>query len=79
MSRRVFMRTICKLKVNAEGKAFYWGTSEWSQYEIQHAKEIAKRLNLIGPEVEQPHYSMLHRDRFEVEYGPIYKNDGLGT
>jgi len=62
-----------------QGKAFYWGTSEWSQYEIQHAKEIAKRLNLIGPEVEQPHYSMLHRDRFEVEYGPIYKNDGLGT
>ncbi|ORY33471.1 NADP-dependent oxidoreductase domain-containing protein [Naematelia encephala] len=62
-----------------QGKAFYWGTSEWSQYELQHAHEIARRLNLVGPACEQPHYSMMHRERFEIEYGPIFKQEGLGT
>lgn len=64
---------------SAEGKAFYWGTSEWSAQEIAAADEIAKRLGLIGPCCEQPHYSMLHRERFEVEYDPLYKQIGTGT
>ena len=62
-----------------EGKAFYWGTSEWSAAEIHQAHEIARRLNLVGPAVEQPHYSMLHRERFEVEYDTLYKQEGMGT
>lgn len=62
-----------------QGKAFYWGTSEWSAQEIAAADEIAKRLGLIGPCCEQPHYSMLHRERFEVEYDPLYKQIGTGT
>lgn len=34
-----------------QGKAFYWGTSEWSAEEIQDAWRIADKLGLIGPVV----------------------------
>ncbi|BEJ13707.1 hypothetical protein CspHIS471_0308810 [Cutaneotrichosporon sp. HIS471] len=54
-------------------KAFYWGTSEWTAAQIIQAKEIAARLNMVGPVCEQPHYSMLHRERFEVEYKDVFK------
>ncbi|KAL7418477.1 hypothetical protein Q5752_006935 [Cryptotrichosporon argae] len=60
-------------------KAFYWGTSEWDARQIQQAKEIARRLHLIGPTAEQPHYSMLHRERFEKEYAPLFEHEGLGS
>jgi len=60
-------------------KTFYWGTSEWSQMQIQQAHEIARRLNLVGPACEQPHYSMMHRERFEVEYDPLFRYEGMGT
>ncbi|NDV63252.1 aldo/keto reductase [Puniceicoccales bacterium CK1056] len=63
-----------------QGKVLYWGTSEWSAREIQEAKGIASRLNLIGPTMEQPQYNLLHRDRVESEYDPLFKSaDGLGT
>jgi len=62
-----------------QGKAFYWGTSEWSATQIMQAHEIANRLGLIGPVVEQPQYSMLHRTRFECEYFHLYRDMGLGT
>ena len=29
--------------------------------------------------MEQPQYNILHRDRFEKEYKPLYKKYGLGT
>jgi len=29
--------------------------------------------------VEQPHYNLLHRDRVEVEYAPLYADLGMGT
>ena len=29
--------------------------------------------------MEQPQYNLLDRDRFEKEYGPLYKKYGLGT
>ncbi|KAI9220840.1 NADP-dependent oxidoreductase domain-containing protein [Blastocladiella britannica] len=61
------------------GWAFYWGTSEWSAQEITEAHLVAQRLNLIGPLCEQPQYNMLHRERFEKEYAPLYKHHGLGT
>ncbi|KAL1408822.1 hypothetical protein Q8F55_005636 [Vanrija albida] len=60
-------------------KAFYWGTSEWSAGQIQQAKEVARRLNLVGPTAEQPHYSMLHRERFEIEYAHLFAKEGLGS
>jgi len=62
-----------------QGKAFYWGTSEWSADEIVQAHEIAGREHLVGPLMEQPQYNMLHRDRVEVEYERLYREMGLGV
>ncbi|RKP13871.1 NADP-dependent oxidoreductase domain-containing protein [Piptocephalis cylindrospora] len=62
-----------------QGKAFYWGTSEWSAAQITEAHAVASRLGLVGPVMEQPEYNMFQRKRVEVEYAPLYKNPGLGT
>ena len=61
-----------------QGKALYWGTSEWSAAQIREAATIAKREHLIGPLMEQPQYHMFHRDRVEKEYAPLYDEIGLG-
>jgi len=62
-----------------QGKAFYWGTSEWSADQLMQADAIAKRLGMVGPLMEQPQYNMLHRTRVEKEYARLYKEIGLGT
>lgn len=62
-----------------QGKAFYWGTSEWSASQIMEAYGIARREHLIPPLMEQPEYNMFHRQRVEVEYAPLYRSFGLGT
>lgn len=63
-----------------QGKVLYWGTSEWSAREIQEAKGTAERLGLIGPTMEQPQYNLLHRDKVENEFSPLYSSaQGLGT
>jgi aryl-alcohol dehydrogenase-like predicted oxidoreductase len=61
-----------------QGKAFYWGTSEWSAEEIARATGVARREHLIPPVVEQPQYNMFHRDRVEKEYVPLYRELGIG-
>jgi voltage-dependent potassium channel beta subunit len=62
-----------------QGKAFYWGTSEWSAAEIMRADGVARQYGLTPPSMEQPQYNMLNRHRFEVEYAPLYKELGYGT
>ncbi len=62
-----------------QGKAFYWGTSEWSAAQIMEAYGVAHREHLIPPLMEQPEYNMFHRYRVEVEYAPLYRSFGLGT
>jgi voltage-dependent potassium channel beta subunit len=62
-----------------QGKAFYWGTSEWSAQEISEAYGIARREHLIPPLMEQPQYNMFHRERVESEYARLYREIGLGT
>lgn len=62
-----------------QGKAFYWGTSEWSAAEIMHANGIARQYNLTPPVMEQPQYNMFARERFEREYAPLYRDLGYGT
>ena len=37
-----------------QGKALYWGTSEWSADEIRAASDIADRHHLHKPLMEQP-------------------------
>lgn len=68
-----------------QGKAHYWGTSEWSAFEIEHAMHISTRLGLQGPVVEQPQYNMLVRERFEnvchmlsrARYVPVLTSLGI--
>ncbi len=62
-----------------QGKAFYWGTSEWSAGEILKADGIARQYGLTPPSMEQPQYNMFHRDIFEIEYDSIFKQLGYGT
>ena len=62
-----------------QGYALYWGTSEWSAYDIRSAYDIAMREHLVPPTMEQPEYNMLFRERFEVEYDRLYQDFGLGT
>ena len=62
-----------------QGKILYWGTSEWSAQQIQEAYGIARERGWTPPTMEQPQYNMLHRDRVEREYDPLYKGIGLGT
>ena len=61
------------------GKVLYWGTSEWSAADIAEADRVAKAHHLVGPSMEQPQYSLLHRERVEREYAPLYESIGLGT
>ncbi|PNP52580.1 hypothetical protein THARTR1_06927 [Trichoderma harzianum] len=60
------------------GKAFYWGTSEWTAVEIAEAWRVADRLGLIGPLMEQPAYHMLNRQKVEGDYEILYREHGLG-
>ncbi len=62
-----------------QGLILYWGTSEWSAADIMRAYGIARELGLTPPTMEQPQYNMLHRERVEVEYLPLYREIGLGT
>jgi voltage-dependent potassium channel beta subunit len=61
------------------GKAFYWGTSEWSAQEITAAIEIAEKHHLHKPVTEQPQYNMLSRERVEQEYARLFKDYGYGS
>lgn len=62
-----------------QGLVLYWGTSEWSAADIMRAHGIARELGMTPPQMEQPQYNMLHRDRVEKEYLPLYREIGLGT
>ena len=61
-----------------QGKALYWGTSEWDADEILAAWEIAERHHLHKPIMEQPEYHLFHRHRVEKEYARLYDYMGLG-
>jgi len=58
---------------------YYWGTSEWSATQITEATRLAEQHNLIAPIAEQPQYNAFHRERFEVEYAPVFEKFGYGT
>ena len=62
----------------ASGRAHYWGTSEWSAAEIMAAWQIAERHHLRKPQMEQPQYNLLTRNRVEKEYARLYDDIGLG-
>ena len=62
-----------------QGKAFYWGTSEWPAADIIAAIEIAERHHLHKPVMEQPQYNLLVRERFEQEYARLFTDYGYGS
>lgn len=61
------------------GKAFYWGTSEWSAAEIVAAIEFAERHHLHKPVMEQPIYNLFERERLGSEYTRVYRDYGYGS
>ncbi|MBI5257149.1 MAG: aldo/keto reductase [Burkholderiales bacterium] len=61
-----------------QGKALYWGTSEWSAADIRAAWDIADRHHLHKPVMEQPQYHLFHRRKVEQEYARLYDDIGLG-
>jgi len=61
-----------------QGKALYWGTSEWPASDIRAAWDIASAQHLHKPVVEQPQYHLFHRKRVEQEYARLYDDIGLG-
>ena len=63
----------------ARGQTHYWGTSEWSAAEFRAAWDFADQWRLHRPVVEQPQYHLLHRERVEAEYAPLYRELGMGT
>lgn len=62
-----------------QGKVLYWGTSEWPAEAIHEAHRVARENHLYAPVMEQPQYNLLHRERVEVEYAPLYEAYGMGT
>ncbi len=66
-------------QVIRQGKAFYWGTSEWTAADIMRADAIARQYHLTPPSMEQPQYNMLWRERVELEYLPLFKELGYGA
>lgn len=62
-----------------QGKILYWGTSEWSIYQVMKAHMIAKEYKLIPPMIEQFEYNMFERTKAEKEYVDICKEMGVGV
>ncbi|MEY2114149.1 potassium channel beta subunit family protein [Rhodanobacter sp. FW106-PBR-R2A-1-13] len=62
-----------------QGKVLYWGTSEWPAEAIHEAHRVAHENHFYAPQMEQPQYNLLHRERVEVEYAPLYEAYGMGT
>jgi aryl-alcohol dehydrogenase-like predicted oxidoreductase len=62
----------------SQGKALYWGTSEWAAADIRAAWDIADRHGWHRPVVEQPQYNLFHRRRVEQDYNRLYDDIGLG-
>ena len=61
-----------------EGKALYWGTSEWPALAIDLAYNFAVENKLHRPIVEQPQYNLLNKNKVEKEFTALYKKMKLG-
>lgn len=60
-----------------QGKILYWGTSMWSDKQIELAHQVAENYNAYAPIVEQPRYNLIHK---EIEAGvtPMCQKLGVG-
>jgi voltage-dependent potassium channel beta subunit len=62
-----------------QGKVLYWGTSEWPADLVREAIAFAQANACFAPQMEQPQYNLLHRQRFDAELAPLCREHGLGT
>ena len=63
----------------SQGKALYWGTSEWTADEIRTAIDVAERHHLNKPVTEQSEYNLLNREKVEVEYARLFEDTRYGN
>lgn len=61
-----------------DGKALYWGTSEWPATAIEQAYDFSVANGLHRPIVEQPQYNLIEKSKVEIEFEPLYKKMKLG-
>lgn len=61
-----------------QGKALYWGTSEWPASKIAAAHALCEQNGWHLPKTEQPQYSMLYRDIVENQILPVTEARGMG-
>ncbi len=62
-----------------QGKILYWCTSEWTGEQLKDAQKLAKNHGYYRPQVEQPQYSLLYKERFETEIQPVTSEFGMGV
>jgi voltage-dependent potassium channel beta subunit len=63
----------------SQGKALYWGTSEWPAADIRQAIDVAERHHLHKPVTEQSEYNLLNRKPVEEEYARLYADTRYGN
>lgn len=61
------------------GKILYWGTSEWTAEQIQEALDICDKGGYYKPQIEQPQYSLIAREKFESAVQGKTIDKGLGV
>ncbi len=61
-----------------QGKVLYWGTSEWTGKQLGAVHQLCNEHNLYRPQVEQPQYSLLAREKFEKDVRPVAVEYGMG-
>ncbi len=62
-----------------QGKILYWGTSDHSPELLFEMHDIAGKLGLEGPHMEQTWYNLLGRARIERDLKPLFSKYGMGT
>lgn len=61
------------------GKVLYWGTSEWTGEQLREAHAICERYGYYKPQVEQPQYSLIAREKFESDVQDVVQSLGMGV
>lgn len=61
-----------------KGQALYWGTSEWTAEQFKKAYDFAVANGFHRPSFEQPQYNLIHRQKVEKEFAPLYTQMELG-
>jgi aryl-alcohol dehydrogenase-like predicted oxidoreductase len=62
-----------------QGKVRAIGASNVGPARLKASLDASKRLGLPRYESLQPHYNLMERARFEIEYAPICRAEGLGV